>query len=386
MKPLKTSKTIELCLWIGVLLVLVSGIIYLTNGGTWHLGHITYSKNVNGKLAEAKREEIEIGNINELEMDLYDADVEIEFVEGNKLQIVESTNDKERRNLFEVRQMGNKILIERDIEQGIFNFGKISSYHLIKVNIPTSFKEKLVVNNSSGDLVVKNQMILQELEIATSSGDIVLADVEADTSRIEATSGCISIESIKGNSHMISTSSGDIMLKEGEGDFELASNSGSKKIGSIIGNKHHLTASSGGTSIDQIEGECSLEASSGSIRIKQLTSASSCEIETTSGEIILENLQGAGRINASSGEISIGQTILNGDLQIGSNSGDVSFSLDEKTSALVEVRTNSGEIEGNVPIDFEDRDNRHATMQIGKTTAYHVQIETSSGDVVINKK
>jgi len=392
MKPLKTSRVIEVCLWVSVFVLLLACVQYFSEGGTWYFNkEFDVNKKISdhidiGNLKEAKREEVEIQDIGLVEMNLADANVEIEFVEGDTVEIVELTNDKKQENLFETTKKENGLYIERPKNDEIFQFGFMNqSAHLVQVKIPRNLKEEFIVYTSSGDIEVQNEMVLESVEIGATSGDIILAAVQVGESQIGATSGDINIESIRGSEHQITTTSGDINIEEGTGDFKIKTTSGKKTLGHIVGNEHEIEATSGSTKAQLLEGQCKISSTSGDIQIGQLIGAMENKITSTSGRIALEEVEGFGKMKTTSGEIDIDCMTLSGDLDIASTSGSIYLGINPEMGSEVEIATVSGDIEGNADIQYEDRNEHKAIVKIGTGDTYNVQIKTTSGEVELDE-
>ncbi len=189
-----------------------------------------------------------------------------------------------------------------------------------------------------------------QLDIDNSSGDVNVANLRASESRIEASSGDITLKSIIANLE-VETSSGDIEIDGLVGDSEIESTSGEQDLNDIQGTIQ-ARASSGDISISNFEGNLELKATSGDIEIRN--GEGKLEIRTTSGEIDGDNitLTGDARFDATSGNIemdftndltdlSFFLTATSGNLEVGSQSGEKRLVID-RGGYKVEGVTSSG--------------------------------------------
>ena len=369
-----------------------------------------------GHMRVAKEEMIQLGSIDFINMKLASADVEVSFIEGNEIRVIENTNDEEENELFEMSQSGNTLNIIREEAHHIFSFGN-RPYHKVEIFIPISFKEKLAIETSSGDITLLSNTYLQEVEINTTSGALIceeeievskanLSSTSGDRTinqlktmsysivtssgstsisylegngNVECTSGDLSISKITGENHSITTSSGEIEIIEGEGNFTITSSSGYKNLGHLVGGIHHITSSSGDVDIEKFQGDGNIETTSGTIEINNIINGK-IEIKTSSGRVIVSELEGCGKISSASGEISIDIIKLQGDVIFNTASGKVDIRASAKVNADIEIETSSGDIEGNIEADYNKNKNK-ATAQFGNGKENTIKIATSSGDI-----
>lgn len=397
MKPIKTTKIIQLLMWSFLLVALGGSMIHLANRGkmninigTVHIPGVDVDTDVNGigiqvntsYMKVAKEESVQLEGIDFINMKLASADVEVSFIEGSEVRVIESTNDEDEKELFEISQSGNTLNIIREEETSNYyiSFGE-RPYHKVEVFIPTSFKEKLATETSSGDIKLLSDTYLQGLEINTSSGELIMSALKG-TGRIESTSGDVRISQISGENHEIATSSGDIEVEEGHGNFTIESTSGYKKIGSLVGSEHFIESSSGDIDIEKLEGNGNIETTSGRILIDTLIEGK-MTIDTSSGGVIINQLEGYGRVNSTSGEITIDVVRILGDMMFTTSSGEVDIRASKAVNANVEVETSSGAIGGN--IEMNDENKNKATAKLGNGKENIIKIKTTSGDVVLSQ-
>ncbi len=203
------------------------------------------------------------------------------------------------------------------------------------------------INESRIDLTILDGV---KLDIDNSSGDVNVANLRATSSKIEASSGDITLRSIVANLE-VETSSGDIDIDGLTGDSEIESTSGDQDIFNSTGNIE-TRASSGDITISGFNGKLKVQATSGDIEIRKGVGA--IKARTTSG-----NIDGYGielndncYFDATSGdieidfindldELSFDLTATSGDLEVGNRSGEKRLVI-ERGGIKISGTTSSG--------------------------------------------
>lgn len=192
-----------------------------------------------------------------------------------------------------------------------------------------------------------------KLDIDNSSGDVRVANLRANSSRIEASSGDITLRSVVANLK-VETSSGDIDIDGLTGDSEIESTSGDQDIFNSRGNIE-TRASSGDITISGFKGRIEVQATSGDVEIRKGEGA--IKARTSSGNIdgygieLTENSY----FDATSGnveidfindldDLSFDLTASSGDLEVGSRSGEKRMLID-RGGIKVTGTTSSGDQE-----------------------------------------
>ncbi len=206
------------------------------------------------------------------------------------------------------------------------------------------------INESRIDLTITDGV---KLDIDNSSGDINVANLRASSSRIEASSGDITLRSIVSNLE-VETSSGDIDIDGLTGDSEIESTSGDQEIYNTKGNIE-TRASSGDITVSGFNGKIEIQATSGDLEIRKGVGA--IKARTTSGEIdgyaieVNDNCY----FDASSGnieidftndldELSFDLTATSGDLEVDGRSGEKRLVID-RGGIKITGTTSSGDQE-----------------------------------------
>lgn len=197
-----------------------------------------------------------------------------------------------------------------------------------------------------------------KINMKTSSGDVNLGELTGET-RIESSSGNLTVQAISGDAQL-KTTSGDMNLKELAGETKLESSSGYLSVEIISGNAT-LKTSSGDVTVQHIDGDLQAVTSSGYVRI--LEGSGDRSISTNSGDVTVEGAEGSFQVDSSSGDVQI--TIQKGEGRIGTTSGDVRLDLKELAGAL-NINSSSGYVNVKLPAENE----------------FEFEANTASGDIV----
>lgn len=190
------------------------------------------------------------------------------------------------------------------------------------------------INESRIDLTIVDGV---KLDIDNSSGDINVANLRASSSKIEATSGDITLRSIVANLE-VETSSGDIDIDGLTGDSEIESTSGDQDIFDTKGNIE-TRASSGDITISGFNGKIEIQATSGDVEIRKGLGAikartssgnidgygielnDNCYFDATSGDVEIDFINDID-------DLSFDLTATSGDLEVGNRSGEKRLIID----------------------------------------------------------
>ena len=173
----------------------------------------------------------------------------------------------------------------------------------------------------------------EEFNIKTSSGDIIVPDLEGDNIELKTASGKIQCGNI--NNGNIETSSGDILIGNGN-EVTLKASSGNIKAGDF--NKLSAEASSGYIEIGTISEDAKVKTASGKIT---LNGANKLKAEAISGDIKINSIENNCEISSTSGNIIVDRANINENSFIKTNSGNVV--INNKNDIYVETETNSGD-------------------------------------------
>jgi lia operon protein LiaG len=197
----------------------------------------------------------------------------------------EYMNKNNPRYYANISNRGNKLSIERGHRPiGIF----INTFDVqVEVFIPKSYMNSITIKTKSGGIEAADEFICRRINIETSSGNIRINSITAETISLKTSSGSINADNAKG-SIFSETSSGRIKFDQ--------------IIGSLTAN-----ASSGNMDVGMINGNILAETTSGSIHCSTGENTENISLTSSSGGITLaipRNISSNFSSRTSSGRLS----------------------------------------------------------------------------------
>lgn len=242
-------------------------------------------------------------SVNEINVDCSSLDLDFEFYNDNsiKLELSGSVNKHLNYNdIINTNSSADKVIISTNE-----TFTNFSSNLKLKVYLPNSYKNELIISSTSGDIVL-NDGILSNITISSSSSDIYLSSLIATSLNISTSSGDIEcIDNVQSENSNIKSSSGDI-------DY----------YGKL--------------------GNTKVSTSSGEIFLSLSDLSKSSIVETSSGDVEIELSNNLGYIvnfNTSSGDFD-----FEGEDNYSKSGNNYTFYKGDK-SHEINVNTNSGDLE-----------------------------------------
>ena len=197
------------------------------------------------------------------------------------------------------------------------------------IYLPAGDYETLSVSSASGDVKTSAGLGFQEAEIETSSGDIRLESLEAETLSAKTDSGKVKLRGCSAASLTLESGSGDQTVKETacSGDGKLHSGSGDIELEDSSFRALDLSTTSGKTTLSKTvcSGSVKAESGSGDIRLRK-ASAASFDFRSTSGNVK-------------------GSVVGSVDFIVESSSGSVRTRGGVRGAAACRVRTGSGDVD-----------------------------------------
>jgi DUF4097 and DUF4098 domain-containing protein YvlB len=214
-------------------------------------------------------QEIELENINDINI-VYSWE-RIDLLENNtdKVIIKEYMNIDKSNYYARISNSGGKILIEKGkrpfgIGTGIL-FNRFDAR--VEVYLPASYAKNVSLKTASGNIEADGKYLCSEISMESSSGNISINTIMADTIKLRASSGNIKAAVINGNAD-IYTRSGNIIFDNAEGNISAS-------------------ASSGRIELKKVTGSVSAKTSSGSIKCALTENAGDVSLTTSSGSVTL---------------------------------------------------------------------------------------------------
>ncbi len=300
-------------------------------------------------LPMARAEQYQVGDaeitapVKNLEIDWTSGKVRIAYHSGNSVKISEKADGR----LSEDRRMrwtldGDTLKIQYE-KPGFHLFSFISPKKELTVALPEELALRDVrIATTSADMDIP-ALRADSLQLNTTSGDIRAA-VNAGSIKSKLTSGNIELQVMNTAEEIeIGSTSGSITLQAPGARDKIKLNSTSGAIRATAGQTDQFKAASTSSDIHAVIGE-----------------AKKTEIKSTSGKVIVE----IGRME---------------EVDIRTVSGGVTVYLPEKPGFTARVETVSGHIENKLPLAKQGKDFLSGD---GSGT---VEIRTTSGDIMIDK-
>ncbi|GHU75599.1 hypothetical protein FACS189461_2150 [Spirochaetia bacterium] len=215
-------------------------------------------------------QELVLENINDISIVYAWENIELFENDTDTLIIKEYMTIDKSDYYARITNSGNKIRIERGKRPFGLGTGILfNSYSArVEVYLPASYGKNISVKTSSGNIEAAGEFSSTEINIESSSGNMSIKTLAADTINLKATSGNIRGETLTGNS-TIRTTSGSIVFDNTDGDVSAKSSSGRIELKRVSGGVT-AEASSGSIrcAVAESSGLISLTASSGSVALK----------------------------------------------------------------------------------------------------------------------
>ena len=221
------NKTLKTIVWITAGVAVVSlGIAAVLFFATDMTGSL---KPGNGITVD-ERKSFAIGGIDHINMRTSSTDVYVAAGDGDTVDLwlhgTVYTDQPDAVPALAAEKSGELLEISLERKDGRkWVLGFFSSDLVLEIRIPQNYRGALVVNTSSGDVEINDQ-VLSELSVETSSGDMRLNAVQASTIAMESSSGDHTAEGLNAGQATITSSSGEIRVRDLQGSVKAESSSG----------------------------------------------------------------------------------------------------------------------------------------------------------------
>lgn len=297
------------------------------------------------------------------------ADINVYKSTNGKINISYVNNGNERQKQiyeFYSYKEGNTVYAGvRRVGKAVFLFNLKTNSININVELP-EYMDNVNIKTASGDIIiadVKSDRIVAE----AASGDVSINRVYTTDCRIKCSSGDIRINDINSIQISASTMSGDVEACNIEAkNLLLKSFSGNLKAKNLIADIIDSSSLSGDLDMDNMKAsECKIRSTSGAINIHEFT-MNNADVSSVSGDIKLSDIVGDGlRSCSTSGNVTLGVNVKR--CHASSKSGNV----DVKCDGDVILESNS--ISGSIKVHLKNYGN-----------GYSVKSRTTSGELYIN--
>lgn len=240
--------------------------------------------------------------INKIDLNVYSTDVEIKESKTNNLKIEYYSNKNEDKLI----KNENNIISINEEESKTICIGICSNRKRVVIYVPSNYIGSYNIKSTSGDVNSSIDLIENEVDINTTSGDIKLKDITY--ANIFTTSGNVNINNV--NKVNLSTTSGDVFIKGETDKIEIKSTSGDLEVNKV--NKY-----------------LNLYTVSGKVKINTLNIMEDSLISTTSGDVFINNNESDCYVEFSSmtGDRNINKSNRKSDLilKVNTISGDLNI-------------------------------------------------------------
>ena len=274
--------------------------------------------------------------LNSICVDVSSSNVKIEKANTDKIKITAYGDRKDKIN--ETINENELSIIKEDSKVFIFTMFYWCREEII-IQVPNHCDETFNIQTSSGDIIVPD-LDTNNLQLKTSSGKIECGNIH--NGKIETSSGDILIGN--GNEVTIQATSGDITAgnfnslsaKASSGDIEIGRINEDATVKTVSGtitldgaNRLKAEVTSGNININDIESYCELSTTSGNIRIDKLNITENSNIKVKSGNVFINNKN----------DIYVETKTTSGDADIQNNN--------RMSEIVLEITTTSGNIRVN---------------------------------------
>lgn len=210
---------------------------------------------------------------------------------------------------------------------GIFNFDTPK----ITVYLPRGRYGALSIKGSTGDVLIPNDFIFQNIDILVSTGDIANSAPASDGIKIKASTGDIRVENITVGALDLSVSTGTITVSNitCKGDVRLGVSTGKSFITDLSCNNLESMGNTGDISLKKViaSGQFSIERSTGDVKF-DACDAGEISVKTDTGDVEGSLLTEMIFITQTdTGRIVVPETTTGGKCKIFTDTGDIQMEI-----------------------------------------------------------
>lgn len=170
--------------------------------------------------------------------------------ESNELIIKEYMTKNKSSYYADVKQNDDSI----HISEGGKPFFKSGFSRCVEVYIPTSYMEALTVTTTDGDIDLADvKLQSSKLRIDSTGGTVDLETAAASNIHLSTTSGTLNLGSLEADNIRLETTSGNVICDKLIGKVEYTSTSGNADIKSAVGSGSYKANNSGSLVVNYME-------------------------------------------------------------------------------------------------------------------------------------
>lgn len=272
---------IKLIAWIVLaallIVILILSIVNRRKADTYKFsffGNFSSDISVSQDMKVVQEHKMSAKDITKINIDLSSEDINIIESKDQDIYIIEKSNlDLKENELCKIQQDNHQLNITKPKAQISSNFLTLRRKIQLDIYLPANYEGDILLKAGSGDLTVSSKLDLQGnlLEVYFMSGDIKIEN--------EVRAGKVTFD----------VQSGDLdVLKEIDAqEISMISQSGDITLEKIVTESYTVRASSGNISIMSLKGKGKIEASSGNVNLNIEDVTGDVQCETMSGNIDL---------------------------------------------------------------------------------------------------
>jgi len=391
------------------------------------------TRNISSVLEESKTLKVDTGKPISLNILSAAGDVTVIGADVDSVQVKavktaydssQSRADQEVKTIkYTMEQTGNAITLKYELPKSMNFSNNVNTVDFIvtvpsetSVNVDGGFGEVSVsdingavtIVNDFGEVTAKN--IQGELSVNTQSGTVDASSIDAGTRNIELSSGFgkVSIEKASGKEIRLNSKSGVLQMTDvqASGNVTMATDFGDASFDGGSAGTLEIITQSGKVTLSTLDLRGGLTARSefGEIRLEQVK-ASSYDLETNSGSVTADGVLGKVKAHSGFGSVTVtnaeavtldlstksGPVSFEGSLGEGPHSlvsdfGEISLTIPADSALNVDLKTNFGSIQSEIPITVTltgelEKGHQTGTLNEGGDP---LTVETGSGSITIH--
>ena len=187
----------------------------------------------------------------------------------------------------------------------------------------------------------------------------------------------------------VETGSGNITSRSGRVEakksIQAKAGSGNIKWQDGAAEEISIQAGSGNLNVEGLKGNINLQTGSGNISGEALEGK--LNVSAGSGNVTLKEVSGSGKVKAGSGNVKVEAVSVTGDIEIQTQSGNNSLEIPGDLNFYFQAETGSG----NIHTDFEEQlsynqKGNHGEGNVGDENALTISMKAGSGNVRVRRR
>lgn len=327
-----------------------------------------------------QRDTIDAAKLKELDISTSEAFVTVTTHEDMRIDLVLETYEEGPE--LTTNYSGDSIIISAQKPETHKPFKQRVPRCRLYIMVPKNIADSWRVATSSGDVSAK-KLLCDSFDIRSSSGELILVNLHAQSANLNNSSGKITAIDMTGNEVYFKTSSGNVEFAGIQGELSGSTSSGDIIVKNLQGEKFNVTTSSGKIQQSNIVvKEVAVKTISGGIQVNYLK-AEWVLFDSNSGSISCTDFAGDTKAHTMSGDVVI-SVIEECALDIETTSGDITLLSEQiNLNATVEINIGSGDIETNLQMSVNENSKNGIKGVIGDGKNL-IWLKASSGDIRVS--